>query len=77
MHVCTMCACSAHRGKKVALDPLELTLKMVENLHVDSGNGIQIASAYTTNKYVWCQLLLYRHTIQSHYSRHVEQQRNN
>ena len=38
MHVCALCAFSAHRGQKRALAPLELELQMLASRHVGAVN---------------------------------------
>lgn len=37
-YVCAPCACGAHRGQKMASDPLGVELQMVVSFHVGAGN---------------------------------------
>lgn len=44
LHVflCTMCVLGAHKGQKVAMDPLELELQTDVGHHVGAVKGIQV-----------------------------------
>lgn len=42
MYVCALCVCSAYRGQKGALDPLELKFQVVLSCHVDAGSQTEV-----------------------------------
>jgi hypothetical protein len=53
LYVCTLCACSAHKGQKRASDHLKLEMQMVVRHHVGTSHRTQVQWVSTGDLSHW------------------------